>query len=154
MAQSRTWDVDRVSRNQPTTWPILVHWIKIERLWLNGEEDGAGDRAPDGASPEVHWRHHFRRREGVGELEQGVAELTRGLGSSMKLGRNGVDGGPAEGSNGIRQSQHWRLGGLSRSRGRSSLESCEDGRGVRVTGDTTAATNCSNMPLTREDDRR
>ena len=96
MAQSRAWDVDRVSRNQPTTWSILVHWIKIERLWLNGEENGAGDRVPDGASPEIRRRCSglpLQRREGIGELDKDVVKLTRGSGSSMKLGKTIVDGG-------------------------------------------------------------
>ena len=95
MAQSRTWDVDRVSRNQPTTWPILVHWIKIERLWLNGEEDGASDRAPNGGSSAVRRQRSgrpLRRREGIGKLEEGVAELTRGLETSGKHRRAADDG--------------------------------------------------------------
>ena len=38
--------------NQLVTWLNRVRWIIIEQLWLNEEEDGTDDRAPDGGSPE------------------------------------------------------------------------------------------------------
>ena len=53
-------------------------------------------RTPGRVSPEIRRQRTgrpLRRREGVGELEEDVAELTRGSGSSMKLGRTGVHGG-------------------------------------------------------------
>ena len=52
-------------------------------------------RTPGGGSSAVHWRHagmHLRRREGVGELEEDVGELTRkGLETSGKHGRTNDD---------------------------------------------------------------
>ena len=71
-----------------------MHWIKIERLWLNREKDGADDRAPDGASPEFHRQRsgvHPRAREKAGKGEGVTAKLTRGLASTEEFGKTNDD---------------------------------------------------------------
>ena len=76
--------------NQLVTWLNRVHWIQIKWLWLNGENDGAGDRAPDGASPEVHRQRsgvHPRAREKAEKGEGVTVKLTRGLKTSGEHGR-------------------------------------------------------------------
>ena len=68
--------------------------IRIKRLWLNKDNDGAGDRAPDGRSPEDRRKRsgvHPRAREKAGKDEGATAKHTRGLKTSGKHDRTNGD---------------------------------------------------------------